>query len=210
MRTESRVVAFRVLLLSATLYACASTSNDAMNGGPGSGGYISLAGSGSTNEAGGSTNEAGGTTDEAGGTTDEAGGTTDEAGGTTNEAGAASAPVAGSSGEAGGCSGARPSCARKTGNSCSDVFTAADCVNGAWRCAIGAVSSSQCQCVGAPLVCHPGRLGGACTADWVNASCSAGSWTCPANTVKPAACLCVLPGAEAVAGAGGEAATTCP
>ena len=183
------MVAFRVLLLSATLYACASTSNDAMNGGPGSGGYISLAGSGSTNEAGG---------------------TTDEAGGTTNEAGAASAPVAGSSGEAGGCSGARPSCARKTGNSCSDVFTAADCVNGAWRCAIGAVPSSQCQCVGAPLVCHPGRLGGACTADWVNASCSAGSWTCPANTVKPAACLCVLPGAEAVAGAGGEAATTCP
>jgi len=197
-RRERRAALFQALLMSATLYSCASTSDDPVNGGSaGSGGHTSLAGSGGTNDVGGGTSLAG------------SDGTNDVAGG-TNHAGAPSAPMAGSSGQGVGCSGTRPSCTTMTGGSCSDVFTAAECVNGAWQCSSGSLPPSQCQCIGAPMVCHPGKAGGACTADWVNASCSGGTWKCPTGTVNPGTCLCVLSGAEAEAGAGGEAATTCP
>ena len=67
LRREWRAVAFQASLMSATLYSCASTSNDPMNGGgAGSGGHTSLAGSGGTNQAGGGTNQAGGGTNQAG------------------------------------------------------------------------------------------------------------------------------------------------
>ena len=183
LRREWRAVAFQASLMSATLYSCASTSNDPMNGGgASSGGHTSLAGSGGSNQAGGG----------------------------SNHAGAASATMAGSSGQGVGCSGTKPSCTTMTMGSCSDAFTAADCVNGAWQCPSGSFPPNQCQCFGAPMVCHPGKAGGACTADWVNASCNGGTWTCPVGTVNAGACLCVLSGAEVMAGAGGEAAATCP
>jgi len=203
LRREWRAVAFQALLMSAALYSCASTSNDPMNGGgAGSGGHTSLAGSGGANQVGGGTNQAGGGTN-------QTGGGTNQAGGGTNNAGAASA-MAGSSGQGVGCSGTKPSCTTMTFGSCSDVVTPADCVNGAWQCPSGSFPTSQCQCFGAPMVCHPGKAGGACTAEWVNASCNGGTWTCPVGTVNAGACLCVLSGAEAMAGAGGEAGAACP
>ena len=201
------------MLVSATLYACGARSNDPASGGAGAlpassggatsvaggGGHTSVAGGGDTNVAGGgSTSLAVG-----GGATNMAGG------GGTNNAGAASTPQAGSSGQGVGCTGTRPSCT--TGGAfCSDVFTPAQCVNGAWACPSGSFPPSQCQCVGAPLLCHPGKAGGACTAERVQANCSGGTWTCPVGTVSVGACLCVLSDTDTVAGAGGEAGSSCP